>query len=146
MVNKIDQVPNQSKKEAPETISKISKEFLKYIDDLKGHITVSKKLLPEEKIREKTLHCLTNIENYIESHIDDSENLLKLDEQKFNEDMKAILEENNSMDIVSILEKMDKKIAKDKKAELLLNDEVNHYLIKVLSIGTPQRQIGRIWA
>jgi len=147
MANKIDQVPNQSQKESPKISSKISQDFLKYIENLKGYITVSKNLPPEEKIRDKTLHCLTNIENYIESHIDDSDNPLKLDKQKFNEDMKAILEKNNSRDIVSILKKIDKKIAKDKKADLLLNDEVNRYLIKVLKdIGKPQPQIGRIWA
>jgi hypothetical protein len=149
---KVPGVAEIQTKTTPKTIPEIPKKFFLYIDKLKNNITESKKLKgsdlssSEEKISNKTFHCLTNIENFIESHIHDSGSPEKLDELKLTDDMKEILDENNAHDVMRILRRMDRKIAKENESEALLNYEVSRYLIGVLKDVSLPRQIGRIWA
>lgn len=122
--------------EVEEKVS-VPEQLLEYIQKLNFKIKTARSPL-EDEIKNKTLHCLTTIENYIERHISkDSE---KLDGLKLNNNMRDILKANNPYDVVDYLKRMDRKIEKK------LTWEIYHYLIKVLKQDYPSYQIGRIWA
>ena len=129
----------------PTTSSEKAEEFLGYIQQLKKNLTDSKNRR-EEKIRNKTLHCLTNLDNYIESLIHDSEQSEKLDVLKLTDDIQEILDKKNEYDRAIILQRMDRKIAKVNQTEALLSYEVRRYLVGVLKEVDSPRQIGRIWS
>lgn len=117
---KVAGVTGISTEEASKTSDEISNKFLESINEIQNKIrSHTLESEEEEEMKDKTLDCLTTLETYITSQIRQKSG--KLDDLKFNDDMKAILEKKNPYDIVSVLKKMDRKIAKDKKTDAKLS-------------------------
>ncbi|MBU7586458.1 MAG: hypothetical protein KAF91_26940 [Nostoc sp. TH1S01] len=158
------ETPSECGGKQPEKPHKtIFDEFSEYIDKLKDDVnnpdfSIDKLEKPSdlnssetkekiERVRNKTFSCLTTIRNYIESHIHNSEHSEKLSDLMFHKDIKEILDRTNPYDKLTVLKRMDRKIANDNKTDALLSYEVGRFLLQSLKEdGFLPRQIGRIWS